>query len=152
MKGYWGEEAKTAAAIQDGWMHTGDLAVIDGEGFCSITGRLTDMIIRGGENVYPREVEEFLFRHPKVSVVQVFGIPDPKYGEAVCAWVVPRPGADLTEEELQSYCRDGIAHFKIPRHFRFVDELPMTISGKPQKFVMRERMVEMLRLEGESEA
>ena len=152
MKGYWGEEAKTAEAIRDGWMHTGDLAVVDEEGFCSITGRLTDMIIRGGENVYPREIEEFLFRHPKVSVVQVFGIPDSSYGEVVCAWVVPRPGVDPTEEELRSFCRDGIAHFKIPRHIRFVDELPMTISGKPQKFVMRERMVEMLRLEEEGEA
>ncbi len=144
MKGYWGDEAKTAASIKDGWMHTGDLAVLDEEGYCSITGRLTDMIIRGGENIHPREIEEFLFRHPKVSVVQVFGVPDAKYGEAVCAWVIVRPGTELSEEELRDHCRDRIAHFKVPKHFRFVDEMPMTITGKPQKFVMRNRMIKEL--------
>ena len=147
MKGYWGDEERTTESIRDGWMHTGDLAVLDGEGFCSITGRLKDMIIRGGENIYPREIEEFLFRHPKVSVVQVFGVPDPKFGEVVCAWIVVRPGERLTEDEVRSHCEGRIAHFKIPRHFRFVTELPMTITGKPQKFVMRDRMVEELKLE-----
>lgn len=146
MKGYWGDEERTADSIRDGWMHTGDLAVLDGEGFCSITGRLKDMIIRGGENIYPREIEEFLFRHPKVSVVQVFGIPDPKFGEVVCAWIVVRPGERLSEEEVRRHCEGRIAHFKIPQHIRFVAELPMTITGKPQKFVMRERMVEELEL------
>ena len=148
MKGYWGDEARTAESIRDGWMHTGDLAVLDGEGYCSITGRLKDMIIRGGENIYPREIEEFLFRHTKVSVVQVFGVPDPKFGEAVCAWIVVRPGERLSEEEVRSHCEGRIAHFKIPQHIRFVTELPMTITGKPQKFVMRERMAEELKHQG----
>ena len=144
MKGYWEDAEKTAESIQDGWMHTGDLAVFDEEGFCSIVGRVKDMIIRGGENIYPREIEEYLMRHPKVSDVQVFGIPDEKYGEEVCAWAIAKPGEDLTEEELRESLQGQIAHFKIPRHFRIVDELPMTITGKPQKFVMRDRMIEML--------
>jgi len=144
MKGYWEDSEKTGESIRDGWMNTGDLAVLDAEGFCAITGRVKDMIIRGGENIYPREVEDFLFRHPKVSEAQVFGIPDPKYGEEVCAWVVAKPGVDLGEDELRSFCQGQIAHYKIPRHFRIVAELPMTITGKPQKFVMRDRMIEML--------
>ena len=144
MRGYWGDEKRTADAIRDDWMHTGDLAVLDREGFCSITGRLKDMIIRGGENIYPREIEEFLFRHPKVSVAQVFGVPDRKFGEVVCAWIVIRPGEQLSEDELRSHCDGQIAHFKIPRHIRFVSDLPMTITGKPQKFVMRERMIKEL--------
>lgn len=145
MKGYWGDEEKTAESIRDGWMHTGDLAVLDEEGFCSIVGRVKDMIIRGGENIYPSEIEEFLIRHPGVSDVQVFGIPDETYGEEVCAWIIPRPGQDLSAESLKRHCQGQIAHYKIPRHFRLVEEIPMTITGKPQKFVMRDQMVEFLR-------
>ena len=144
MKGYWEDTENTAESIVDGWMHTGDLAVFDQEGFCSIVGRVKDMIIRGGENIYPREIEEYLIRHPKVSDVQVFGIPDEKFGEEVCAWAIAKPGMNLTEDELRDALKGQIAHFKIPRHFRIVDELPMTITGKPQKFVMRDKMVEML--------
>ena len=144
MMGYWDDDKKTEAAVRDGWMHTGDLAIIDDEGYCKITGRVKDMIIRGGENIYPREIEEFLFRHPKVSEAQVFGIPDEKYGEEVCSWVVAKPEISLSESELRNFCEGRIAHYKIPKYFRIVDELPMTISGKPQKFVMRDRMVEEL--------
>ena len=146
MQGYWGDEKRTAEAVQDGWMHTGDLATIDEQGYCNIVGRVKDMLIRGGENVYPREVEEFLFRHPKVQSVQVFGVPDPKYGEEVAAWIVLKPGTECTAEEIRDFCRDQIAHYKVPRHIRFVTELPMTITGKVQKFVMRERMIEELGL------
>ena len=146
MKGYWGDEARTAEAIRDGWMHSGDLAVFDEEGYCNIVGRAKDMLIRGGENVYPREIEEFLFRHPKIQSVQVFGVPDPKYVEEVCAWIVLKPGAQCTAEEVRDFCRDQIAHYKVPRHVRFVDEMPMTITGKVQKFVMRQRMIEELGL------
>ncbi|MGN6526272.1 MAG: AMP-binding protein [Burkholderiaceae bacterium] len=141
MLGYWGDEARTREAVVDGWMHTGDLATIDEEGYCNIVGRVKDMLIRGGENVYPREIEEFLFRHPKVQSVQVFGVPDAKYGEEVCAWIVLKPGESATEDEIRDFCRDQIAHYKIPRYVRFVDELPMTVTGKAQKFVMRERMM-----------
>ena len=144
MKGYWNDVDKTTDSIRDGWMMTGDLAVIDEDGFCEITGRVKDMIIRGGENIYPREIEDYLFRHPKVSEVQVFGIPDEKFGEEVCAWAVPKPGETLSAEELRAFCQGQIAHFKIPRHFRVVDALPMTITGKPQKFAMRDLMVEEL--------
>ena len=146
MPGYWDDEARTAEAIRDGWMHTGDLATIDAEGYCNIVGRVKDMLIRGGENIYPREIEEFLFRHPKVQAVQVFGVPDQKYGEEVCAWIVLKPGASATEDEIRDFCRDQIAHYKIPRYIRFVDEMPMTITGKVQKFVMRERMTQDLKL------
>jgi fatty-acyl-CoA synthase len=146
MLGYWNDEARTAEAIRDGWMHTGDLATIDAEGYCNIVGRVKDMLIRGGENIYPREIEEFLFRHPKVQAVQVFGVPDQKYGEEVCAWIVLKPGARATEDEIRDFCRDQIAHYKIPRYIRFVDEMPMTITGKVQKFVMRERMTQDLKL------
>ncbi len=142
MKGYWQEDQKSAECIVDGWMHTGDLAVLDEEGFCSIVGRVKDMIIRGGENIYPREIEEYLIRHPGVSNVQVFGIPDEKFGEEVCAWVIAKPDTDLREEALRNFCQGQIAHFKIPRYFRVVDEIPMTITGKPQKFVMREKMMD----------
>lgn len=144
MKGYWDEPERTAEAVRDGWMHTGDLAVLDAAGFCSITGRVKDMIIRGGENIYPREIEEFLFGHPDVSDVQVFGIPDDRLGEEVCAWVIPRQGSALTVDAVLAYCQGQIAHFKIPRHIRIVDELPMTITGKPQKFVMRDQMIKEL--------
>jgi fatty-acyl-CoA synthase len=140
MQGYWGDPGRTAEVVRDGWMHTGDLAVIDAEGYCNIVGRLKDMIIRGGENVYPREVEEFLYTHPDVAQVQVFGVPDARLGEEVCAWIVPRSGSTPTEDAIRAHCRERIAHYKIPRHIRFVSELPMTVTGKPQKFVMRERM------------
>ena len=146
MKGYWGDEARTREAVREGWMHTGDLATLDAEGYCNIVGRVKDMLIRGGENIYPREIEEFLFRHPKIQSVQVFGIPDAKYGEEICAWVVVKPGQQCTADEVREFCRDQIAHYKVPRHIRFVDELPMTITGKVQKFVMRERMIEELGL------
>ena len=141
MQGYWNDPERTVEAIRDGWMHTGDLATIDEQGYCNIVGRLKDMLIRGGENVYPREVEEFLFRHPAVSEVQVFGVPDARFGEEVCAWIVLKPGARATEEEIRAFCQGQIAHYKIPRYVRFVSELPMTVTGKPQKFVMRERMI-----------
>lgn len=148
MKGYWGDEARTREAIVDGWMRTGDLATLDAEGYCNIVGRVKDMLIRGGENIYPREVEEFLFRHPKIQSVQVFGVPDAKYGEEVCAWIVLKPGEQVTEDEIRAFCRGQIAHYKVPRYIRFVTDMPMTITGKVQKFVMRERMVEELRLSG----
>jgi len=146
MLGYWGDEARTTEAIHDGWMFTGDLATIDADGYGNIVGRVKDMLIRGGENVYPREVEEFLFGHPKVAQVQVFGVPDAKYGEAVCAWVVLKAGEQATEEEIQAYCKDQIAHYKVPRYVRFVPELPMTVTGKAQKFIMRQQMVDLLGL------
>ncbi|MEM6460511.1 MAG: AMP-binding protein [Pseudomonadota bacterium] len=147
MKKYWDDDENTANSVRDGWMHTGDLATIDADGFCRITGRVKDMIIRGGENIYPREIEEFLFRHPDVSQAQVFGIPDQKFGEVVCAWVMARPGADLSEDDVVKFCKGQIAHYKVPQHVRLVPEIPMTITGKPQKFVMREKMLEMLEKE-----
>ena len=147
MKGYWGDEARTREVVKDGWMHTGDLATIDAEGYCNIVGRAKDMLIRGGENVYPREIEEFLYRHPKVQSVQVFGVPDPKYGEEVCAWIVLKPGEQASEAEIKDFCREQIAHYKVPRYVRFVDEMPLTITGKVQKFVMRQRMVDELQLQ-----
>ncbi|MFM9886389.1 MAG: AMP-binding protein [Burkholderiales bacterium] len=145
---YWDDAERTAQAIDPaGWMHTGDLAVIDAEGFCNIVGRIKDLVIRGGENVYPREVEEFLYRHPKIQEVQVFGVPDPKYGEELCAWVKPRTGETLTEDDVREFCRGQIAHYKIPRYVRFVEDFPMTVTGKMQKFLMRERMIAELGLQ-----
>lgn len=146
MLGYWGDEDRTREAIRDGWMHTGDLATIDAEGYCNIVGRVKDMVIRGGENVYPREVEEFLYRHPKVQEVQVFGVPDQKYGEELAAWVVAKPGQVVDPEEIRAFCQGQIAHYKIPRYVKVVPELPMTVTGKAQKFVMRARMAEELGL------
>jgi fatty-acyl-CoA synthase len=147
MKGYWEDEEKTAEAIDaEGWMHTGDLATIDADGYCNIVGRVKDMVIRGGENVYPREVEEFLYRHPKVKEVQVFGVPDEKYGEELCAWIVPMAGETVTVEEIRAFCEGQIAHYKIPRYVRQRTELPMTVTGKPQKFLMRDAMIEELGL------
>jgi fatty-acyl-CoA synthase len=146
MLGYWADEARTADAVVDGWMSTGDLATLDEDGYCNIVGRVKDMLIRGGENVYPREVEEFLFRHPKIAQVQVFGVPDKRYGEEVCAFVVLKPGESATEDEVRDFCRDQIAHYKVPRYVRFVSELPMTVTGKAQKFVMRQQMIEALGL------
>jgi len=144
MKGYWDEEERSRETIIDGWMHTGDLATFDEKGFCSIVGRVKDMIIRGGENIYPREIEEYLFRHPKVNEVQVFGIPHEKFGEEVCAWIVKKPDETLVEEEITQFCQGQIAHYKIPKYIRIVDEIPMTITGKPQKFIMRDQMVELI--------
>ena len=144
MQRYWGDDAATANSITDGWMQTGDLGVLDDQGFCTVVGRVKDMIIRGGENIYPREIEEFLIRHPQISEVQIFGIPDEKYGEEVCAWIVARPGAGLTPEIVRDHCKGQIAHYKIPRHVRIVAALPMTVTGKPQKFVMRDQMQDML--------
>jgi fatty-acyl-CoA synthase len=147
MRGYWGEDALTAESIdRAGWMHSGDLAVIDRDGFCNIVGRIKDMLIRGGENVYPREVEEYLIKHPKVQAVQVFGVPDKRLGEEVCAFVVLKPGRTATVEEIRSFCQGKVAHFKIPRYVRFVAEFPMTATGKPQKFMMREQMIRELNL------
>ena len=146
MQGYWGDEERTREAVRDGWMHTGDLATIDAEGYCNIVGRAKDMLIRGGENVYPREIEEFLFRRPKVQSVQVFGVPDPKYGEELCAWIVTKPGQTLTDEEVRAFCKGQIAHYKIPRYIKFVDAFPMTVTGKIQKFKIREAMKEELGL------
>jgi len=147
MLGYWGDAERTAEAINAaGWMHTGDLATIDEDGYCNIVGRIKDMVIRGGENVYPREIEEFLFRHPKVEAVQVVGLPDLKYGEELCAWVKLKPDVDVTAEEIQNFCKGQIAHYKIPRYVKFVDSFPMTVTGKVQKFVMREEMIKELGL------
>ena len=145
MLGYWDDEARTAEAIdQAGWMHTGDLATMDADGYCNIVGRIKDMVIRGGENIYPREIEEFLYRHKSIQDVQVFGVPDARLGEELCAWIKLRPGETLTAADVQAFCRDRIAHYKVPRHIRFVDEFPMTVTGKMQKFMMREKMVEEL--------
>ena len=144
MKGYWNDIERTKASIIDGWMHTGDLAVFDKEGFCTITGRVKDMIIRGGENIYPREIEEFLFSHPEVLDVQVFGIPNDRLGEEVCAWIIPVPNSNLTNDALNTFCVGKISHFKIPKYFRMVKTIPMTITGKPQKYVMRDEMVKYL--------
>lgn len=146
MKGYWGDDERTADAIKDGWMYTGDLATFDTEGYCNIVGRVKDMLIRGGENIYPREIEEFLFRHPKVGEVQVFGVPDSKYGEEICAWIVTKSGQSMTEDDVKNFCKGQIAHYKIPRYVKFVDALPMTVTGKPQKFIMSELMSKELGL------
>jgi len=146
MLGYWDDPERTEDAVRGGWMHTGDLATLDEQGYCNIVGRVKDMVIRGGENVYPREVEEFLFRHPKVAAVQVFGVPDTRYGEELCAWIITRPGVACTEDEVRAFCRDQIAHYKVPRYIRFVDELPVTVTGKPQKFLMRDAMMRELGL------
>lgn len=146
MRGYWNDDARTKESIDPaGWMHSGDLATLDAEGYCAIVGRVKDMVIRGGENIYPREIEDFLHRHPKIQDVQVFGVPDPRYGEELCAWIVLKPGAAAETEEITAFCKGQIAHYKVPQHIRFVEELPMTVTGKPQKFLMRERMLEELK-------
>ncbi|OKO73587.1 AMP-binding protein [Bradyrhizobium sp. AS23.2] len=147
MLGYWEEKEKTADVLDaNGWMHTGDLATIDDEGYCNIVGRIKDLVIRGGENLYPREIEEFLYRHPKIQDVQIFGVADTRYGEELCAWIRVRPGEKLTAEEVRAFCEGQIAHNKIPRYVEFVDEFPMTVTGKIQKFVMREAVEEKLGL------
>ena len=148
MPGYWQDPEKTASTIDDAhWLHSGDIAVLDESGYCQIVGRLKDMLIRGGENIFPREIEEFLFQHPAVEQAEVIGVPDAKFGEEICAWVKLAEGASATAEEIREFCRDKIAHFKIPRYILFVDEFPMTITGKVQKFKMREQTIADLGLE-----
>jgi fatty-acyl-CoA synthase len=148
MLGYWDDPERTAEAIDRGrWMHTGDLATMDAEGYVNIVGRIKDMIIRGGENVYPREVEEFLYTHPAIADAQVIGVPDERYGEEIMAWVQLREGASLSEDELREWCAGKIAHFKVPRYVKVVDEFPMTVTGKVQKFKMRDQAIEELHLE-----
>jgi fatty-acyl-CoA synthase len=153
MLGYWNEPERTAEAIDAArWMHTGDLAVMDDAGYLNIVGRIKDMVIRGGENIYPREVEEFLYTHPSIEDVQVIGVPDAKYGEELCAWVKLRPGRELTAEEVREFCTGKIAHYKIPRYVRVTESFPMTVTGKVQKFKMRETSVAELGLEAASKA
>ncbi len=148
MRGYWNDPERTAESIDPaGWMHSGDLATMDDEGYVRIVGRIKDMVIRGGENIYPREIEEFLYTHPQIADVQVIGVPDERYGEELMAWVIPRAGAALTEGDVKDFCRGRIAHFKIPRYVKFVDGFPMTVTGKVQKFKMRESAIEELGLE-----
>jgi fatty-acyl-CoA synthase len=148
MRGYWNEPERTAEAIdQQRWMHTGDLATMDDQGYVRVVGRIKDMVIRGGENVYPREIEEFLYTHQQVADVQVIGVPDERYGEELMAWIVLRPGAECDEEEIREFCRGQIAHYKIPRYVKFVDSFPMTVTGKVQKFKMRETAVQELGLD-----
>jgi fatty-acyl-CoA synthase len=153
MLGYWDDPERTVEAIDPArWMKTGDLATIDEEGYCNIVGRIKDMVIRGGENVYPREIEEFLYRHPKIQDVQVIGVPDRRYGEELCAWVQLRDGENATADEIRAFCEGQIAHFKIPRYVKFVDGFPMTVTGKIQKFLMREQMIAELALSVEPTA
>lgn len=153
MLGYWDEPEKTAEVLDsEGWMHTGDLGTIDAEGYCNIVGRSKDMIIRGGENISPREIEEYLFRHERIEAVTVVGVPDEKYGEEICAWVKLRAGETLSEDELKDFCRGQIAHFKVPRYVHFVDEFPTTVTGKIQKFIIREKMCELLGLRDQETA
>jgi fatty-acyl-CoA synthase len=147
MLGYWNDPERTADSIdRAGWMKTGDLATIDDEGYCNIVGRIKDMVIRGGENIYPREIEEFLYRYPKIQDVQVIGVPDPRYGEELCAWVKLRDGEHAAPEDIQEFCKGQIAHYKIPRYIKFVDVFPMTVTGKIQKFLMREETIRELGL------
>jgi len=142
MRGYWEDPERSAEAIDaSGWMHSGDLAAIDAQGYCTIVGRIKDMLIRGGENIYPREIEEFLMRHPKVQAAQVFGVPDHRLGEEACAFIVLKPGQSATEEEIRTFCQGQISHYKVPRYIRFVPDFPMTATGKPQKYLMREQIM-----------
>jgi fatty-acyl-CoA synthase len=147
MRGYWDNPEATKEAIDGaGWMHSGDLAVMDEEGYVNIVGRIKDMVIRGGENIYPREVEEFLYGHPAIADVQVIGVPDVRFGEELCAWVRLREGQQLSVEELRDFCNGRIANYKIPRYLRLTDEFPLTVTGKVQKFKMRETSIEELGL------
>jgi fatty-acyl-CoA synthase len=153
MHGYWDDEEKTKQAIDaQGWMHTGDLATLDAAGYCNIVGRVKDLIIRGGENISPREIEEFLYRHPKIQDVQVFGIPDHRYGEVVCAWIKLKAGERCDAEEIRTFCREQIAHYKVPQHVRFVEQFPMTVTGKIQKYLMRQEMSRELAVSEEKTA
>jgi fatty-acyl-CoA synthase len=149
MLGYWRDEQRTAEAIdRAGWMHTGDLATMDADGYLNIVGRIKDMVIRGGENVYPREIEEFLYTHPDVVDVQVIGVPDARYGEEIMAWIKLREGAEpLTVDAVREFCRDRIAHYKVPRYVHVTDDFPMTVTGKVQKYLMREQAIELLGLQ-----
>ena len=145
MRCYWNDEEKTKATIdQDGWLHSGDLGVMDEDGFVAIVGRIKDMIIRGGENIYPREIEEVLYTYPGIQDAAIFGISDEKYGEEVCAWIQPKDDAVLDENAIRDFLKDKLAYFKVPKHIRFVEEYPMTVTGKLQKFKMREQMQELL--------
>jgi fatty-acyl-CoA synthase len=147
MAGYWDEPERTTEAIDaDGWMHTGDLATMDEDGYLNIVGRIKDMVIRGGENVYPREIEEFLYGHPDIADVQVIGVPDDRYGEELMAWIVPRAGSTLGTDAVRAFCQGRIAHYKIPRYVKVVDGFPMTVTGKVQKFKMREQAIDELDL------
>jgi fatty-acyl-CoA synthase len=149
MREYWNDPQRTSAAIDPaGWIASGDRAVIDEDGYCKIVGRIKDMLIRGGENIFPREIEDFLYTDPRIEQVEVFGVPDPKYGEEVCAWIKLRHGERASEQDIRDRCKGEIAHFKIPRYIKFVDEFPMTVTGKVKKYVMRETMIEELGLEG----
>ena len=148
MKGYYADaEAAREAIDENGWLHSGDIGHMDAEGYVSITGRRKEIIIRGGENIYPREIEDFLFTHPKVAEVAVFGIPDPYYGEVVAAWIQPHTREDISEQEIRDFCKGRIAHFKIPSHIEFVNDFPMTVTGKLQKFRMRELVIEHMQKE-----
>jgi fatty-acyl-CoA synthase len=148
MLGYWDDAERTAECLDaDGWMHTGDIGTLDAQGYGNIVGRIKDMVIRGGENLYPREIEEFLFGHPKIADVQVVGLPDPRFGEELCAWIRLHPGQTADEADIRAYCDGQIAHHKIPRYLRFVDEFPMTVTGKIQKFLIRKTMIEELGLD-----
>ncbi|WP_308340347.1 AMP-binding protein [Variovorax sp. ZS18.2.2] len=153
MHGYWEDEPRTREAIDaEHWMHTGDLATMDAEGYVNIVGRIKDLVIRGGENIYPREIEEFLYRHPKVQDVQVVGLPDRKYGEELCAWIIVKPGQTATDTEIRDFCKGQIAHYKVPKYIQFVTEFPMTVTGKIQKFKIRDAMTEQLGLTQEKTA
>ncbi len=148
MLGYWDDAERTGEAIDSaGWMHTGDLAIMDDAGYLNIVGRIKDMVIRGGENIYPREIEEFLYTHPAVRDVAVIGVPDDRYGEELCAWVLVAEGANTDQDELRAHCAKALAHFKVPRYFLFVEDFPMTVTGKIQKYKMREASIEQLGLE-----
>jgi fatty-acyl-CoA synthase len=151
MLGYWNDPENTARAIDAArYMHTGDIATMDEDGYLNIAGRIKDMVIRGGENIYPREIEEYLYAHPAIKDVSVIGLPDERYGEELCAWVVLHDGAELDEEAVKDFCRGKIAHYKVPRYVRFVVEFPMTVSGKVQKYKMREISTAELGLEAAS--
>jgi fatty-acyl-CoA synthase len=153
MLGYWDDEARTAEVLDsNGWMHTGDMGVLDEQGYCNIVGRIKDMVIRGGENIYPREVEEFLYQHPAIRDVQIVGVPDRKYGEELCAWIILREGVTLDEHSVRAFCDGQIAHYKIPRYIKFVETFPLTVTGKVQKYLIREQMKRELGLEEERTA
>lgn len=147
MQGYYNMPEKTAEAIDsEGWLHSGDLATMDAQGYIKIVGRLKDMVIRGGENIYPREVEEFLIRHPQIVDVQIVGVPDTYFGEELLAVIIPKEGVELTEDNVRAYCKGQISHQKIPRYMQFVQSFPMTASGKVQKFILRENAIKVLGL------
>jgi len=153
MIGYWDDPEKTAEAIdEEGWMHTGDLATIDDEGYGNIVGRQKDMVVRGGENIYPREVEEYLFRHAKIKDVAIVGVPDSKFGEELCAWIILKTGENGNEEEIKAFCHGQIAHYKVPRYIRFVEAFPLTVTGKIQKYLIRKQMAEELGLQEQTTA